>query len=988
MSFLSILNCFVKAYKIIFIILFFYLFISLLNVSAQTYSYRHYTIFDGLPQNQVGNVYQDKYGFIWVWTKGGVSRFDGKTFKNYSTEQYPNGYFVNFFEINNSFYLCTSHGIAVLKGENFHTIVSLKKNEIYSAIYNSNTSEICFCVKNKIIKINCKGKQTKCYNLNVNFIYDMVMFNKNNTFFYTTDSGLYVCKKNTIKKITYGYCGKQILINNLTYIIFPYSPDYLNKDYYGICCFDGKNLKRIYNPKTNILSNGLAVLSNNNIIVIQNNSTWIKMDTKGNVIDKDSLPDVTICNIFIDRSNTLWLATENGLYQQQSSAFKNYDEKSGMPKYVWTIFEDKSENIVFATFNGKLVKLKNNQLIEVTGYKNKLDKDESFYPNGFCNSLGQWMLPTNRRVVLYNSGQFSLLDLIAENKRSCVLCCYEDNVNGEVFLGSAYKLFKYNLKTKKCINYSVKNANVLFIEPDKFNRLWVCTSMGIYMLNNDTIVPYNRKEPIFNSGTCSCKLDNKGNMWLAQKNGLYLYDNKKVKKLYNGSFNFISLYKNKHIIAGSTLGVLYIDLDKFYSGKKNSFRFFDRYNGFIGIECGQNATCIDNNGNVWIPTSESVVKFMPERIVLDTVAPITYIYSVESAKSDWVWKKVFQFNCSIANNNMLKYNQNNIKINFHALSYPCPDRVRYKYRLIGYNNSWAESREESIIYTNLEPGEYCFEVRACNENNYWNNNATIFKFKIIPAFWQTTWFIIFFILLNVIIVASIVYFYMKRKQIKENKQREIEQKLIKMQVSTINSQLDPHFIFNAIAAIGSEVQEKNNDKAYEYFVKVSHLLRNSLKDSEKITRTLHEEIKFVENYLLLQKFRFEDRFDYKIEVDKLVKLDTIVPKMCIQIFVENSMKHGLEHKIKNGKLLVTISNSNNGVFAVIEDNGVGRIASSKFKSNSTGVGLKVFKEFFFIMNKYNNVPATFYIKDLYTKDNEPDGTKVKLFIPYNYKFIT
>ncbi len=968
--------------------LFFIFLLISLSVFSQTYSYRHYTIFDGLPQNQVGKIYQDKNGFIWLWTKGGISRFDGKNFKNYFTDQIPNGYIVGFLEFRNKFYICSSRGLAILEKDSFRTLCNFRNLQISYFTTNYDTTELCICTNNKVIKINSNGKLTINTLPEVKIINGISYSRKNISYVYTSDSGLYLSdKENVIKKLANGYCGEIKFKNDVYYFTFPYNPDFLNHEYYGICYFNGKNINRIYNPKSNLLSDAFKILPDNNIIVIQNKSTWIKLDLKGNIIDKDSLPDVAISDLFIDKSNNLWLATETGLYQLQSYAFKNYDEKSGMPKYVWSILADRIDDIVFATFHGKLVQLKNNQLKEIAGYKNMLNPDESFYPNGFCNSLGQWMLPTNRRIIVNDSGHFSSFELIYKNKKSCAMCCYEDTTNKAIYFGTTQGVFKYNLSTKLYNNYYIKNTNVLYVAPDKYNRLWVCTNMGVYLLNNDTIISLNKNEPIFNSGTVSCKRDPKGNMWFAQKNGLYLYDYSKIKKVYDGSFYFISLYKNRYLIAGSTLGFLYIDLEKFYLKDNHSMHFFDRFNGFIGIECGQNGTCIDSKGNVWIPTSESVVKFMPEKLVFDTIAPKTFIYSIEAAKSNWVWKRIASFSENNKNETLLKWNNNNIKVNFHALSYPCSERVIYQYRLIGYDSSWANSQDESIIYTNLKPGEYCFEVKACNENKYWNNIPTMFKFQIVPAFWQTIWFLVVAIVLILFSGALLVYYIMKQRQIREKKQREVEQKLIAMQVSTINAQLDPHFIFNAITAIGSEVQEKNTEKAYAYFVKVSHLLRSSLKDSDKITRTINEEIKFVENYLILQKFRFEERFNYNIVLDKNVNIDTIVPKMCIQIFVENALKHGLEHKLNDGKLFILINKQDNGIVVSIEDNGVGRFFASKYKNNSTGVGLKVFNEFFKIMNNYNTLQAGFKVEDLFTTTGESAGTKVKLFIPDNYRYI-
>jgi LytS/YehU family sensor histidine kinase len=159
-----------------------------------------------------------------------------------------------------------------------------------------------------------------------------------------------------------------------------------------------------------------------------------------------------------------------------------------------------------------------------------------------------------------------------------------------------------------------------------------------------------------------------------------------------------------------------------------------------------------------------------------------------------------------------------------------------------------------------------------------------------------------------------------------------------------------------------------------------------LKNADKITRTLKEELSFVENYLSLQKFRFDNRFDYIINVTPEIDMSIIIPKMCIQIFVENALKHGIEHLLSDGLLAVTIWSDSKGFNAIIQDNGVGRAKSKQYNSHSTGVGLKVFTDFFAIMNKYNSMQAGFTIEDLFLDNGESAGTKVCLFIPEGYQF--
>ncbi|KAF5038371.1 Histidine kinase [anaerobic digester metagenome] len=378
---------------------------------------------------------------------------------------------------------------------------------------------------------------------------------------------------------------------------------------------------------------------------------------------------------------------------------------------------------------------------------------------------------------------------------------------------------------------------------------------------------------------------------------------------------------------------------------------------------------------------------MPERLTFDSTPPPVFLYLFETSSSDLHFDTAAVFPEHANTVYEFRYNQNNVRIGFHALAYSCPERVTYKYRLIGSSEIWNMTSETTITYTNLGPGDYKFEVIAANENGIWSKEPVVLSFRIVPAFWQTLWFKASMIVLITALITFVIYQILRRKRVREQKERDAERRLINLQMSTINAQLDPHFIFNTITAIGSSVQDRMTDEAYSYFVKMSQLLRTSLKESHSVTRTLDEEIQFVGNYLSLQKYRFADRVSYTIQVDDSVNRKTVVPKMCIQIFAENAVKHGLENKPEGGSVDITINQNEKGLSIIIKDDGVGRTAAAKYSVRSTGVGLRAFREFFSIMNRYNTESAWYRITDLHDGSGIASGTLVEVFIPIGYHYL-
>ncbi len=215
------------------------------------------------------------------------------------------------------------------------------------------------------------------------------------------------------------------------------------------------------------------------------------------------------------------------------------------------------------------------------------------------------------------------------------------------------------------------------------------------------------------------------------------------------------------------------------------------------------------------------------------------------------------------------------------------------------------------------------------------------------------------------------------------KRFELRQQLTDLQLKTIKNQIEPHFTFNALNSIASVVHEENKDVAYDYLVKISGLVRTTLLDADRITRTLEEELKFVSNYLELQKFRFQEKFDFSINVAKDVNTSTLIPKMIIQIYAENSVKHGIIHKEDKGQLNITITNDQNLLILVIKDNGIGRDKAKEIGSRSTGKGQIIMQQYYSLYNKTSKAKIKHSIIDLKDEAGNAIGTKVTIKVPYS-----
>lgn len=190
--------------------------------------------------------------------------------------------------------------------------------------------------------------------------------------------------------------------------------------------------------------------------------------------------------------------------------------------------------------------------------------------------------------------------------------------------------------------------------------------------------------------------------------------------------------------------------------------------------------------------------------------------------------------------------------------------------------------------------------------------------------------------------------------------------------------MNPHFTFNAINSISSVIYKEDKKTAYNFFTKFSDLIRYTLNNAEKIAVPLADEIEFVTNYLDLEKFRFKEKFYFEIQVGDRVDRNVKVPRMILQTFAENAVKHGLSQLEKEGILKIHLSQNDKILKIVVEDNGIGREAASKLSIHGTGKGMRIIDQIFELYQKLKGKRITHDVEDLKDSKNKATGTRVTI----------
>ncbi len=225
------------------------------------------------------------------------------------------------------------------------------------------------------------------------------------------------------------------------------------------------------------------------------------------------------------------------------------------------------------------------------------------------------------------------------------------------------------------------------------------------------------------------------------------------------------------------------------------------------------------------------------------------------------------------------------------------------------------------------------------------------------------------------------------KQRAEIELLEMQHHTSEVEMQALRAQMNPHFLFNSLNSINHFILKNDPDNASDYLTRFSRLMRLILDNSREEWVLLENELKALQLYIQLEAVRLNNVFDYTIDVDPFIATESVmIPPMIIQPYVENAIWHGLIHRNEpGGKLKLSIWRMNGNLCIGIEDNGVGRIESSKlrskFNAHKSSHGMKITADRLNIVNKVYGVNAEVQVSDI-KEDETITGTRVLLTLQY------
>ncbi|MEZ5196360.1 MAG: histidine kinase [Bacteroidales bacterium] len=229
-------------------------------------------------------------------------------------------------------------------------------------------------------------------------------------------------------------------------------------------------------------------------------------------------------------------------------------------------------------------------------------------------------------------------------------------------------------------------------------------------------------------------------------------------------------------------------------------------------------------------------------------------------------------------------------------------------------------------------------------------------------------------------LLGLIYLIRKGQKIQLEKKVKIENLISELQIKTIKNQVDPHFVFNSINTISEMMLSDDKIEADKFICNFSDLMRKTLQSSDKIIHTLKEEVDYIESYIQLQKLRYNNSFDYQINIDQNINMLTTVPKHVLFSYVENAIKHGLSRKKEKGILKIIAKKKINNLVLIVEDNGIGLEKSKTIKSHSTGHGLQIMEKIYNLYSKIYKNKITHELSEILDKNKNCKGVKVEIII--------
>jgi hypothetical protein len=941
----------------------------------------NYTVDHGVPSSECYGLLQDSKGVIWIGTDKGICKYDGLRFSR----------------------LTTAEGLP----ENVvFDLVEDAKGRIWARTFSKG---VFYIEKGRIVIPAFNASLLKALG---NYIIDNFCVTPDDSVFMECDSSMLFTANLSSKEVT--VIREPVkTIRFIQNTAFAYGGHLLDeKQPINVITGESRYRCREQIAFREILVRG-AILKNKDIIF--NNVDRLYLKRAGS--DKLEMIDhfkSRIISIFQDREGGIWIGTVNdGVYYYSgnvNSPPRHYFNQESVSDFI----EDREGNIWITTLKSGLFFIINKNVLSFGlnrpfNFIKKIGQEYIACSKGsevyFLNTTG-----VQTKVNVLRKGNYPTYNLLYD--------VYEVDKHTLLFTGVGSFLMKKNnpnlqspFNQKTYFKGIRQGPDTGFFYLFKYSGIFRFDSY--HTLPLDTVIyPKSRITDL--------AIDAGRNFWLGTLAGLvyYHYDSRSFQsvnlRLLQTRINALWILNNKLFVATAGNGVLIYDIvtrkiiqvsqkeglssnscqgifvdgqniwvatNKGVSVIHTGISYddvlrvckLDKHDGLPGEEI--NSVFVDEK-LVWVASNSGITCFDKNIVAENNLVPQV---NFEYARTN---KQVYT---NTGENHLFSHDENYLEFSFYGISYKSLRNLRYKYRLTGADDSWHYTYQPRITYPSLAAGTYTFELYAINNDGISSIAPIMFAFEIKPPFWQTWIFISGVILLLSGCIFLIFYRRIRIVRKREQEKNFYNNRMLEYELRALKAQMNPHFIFNAVASIQNFIMSNDAKSANKYLVKFSKLIRGVLDNSHSSLIPLEKELETLRLYTDIENLRLSNKISFRIVIESTVEPGRfMIPPLLIQPFVENAIWHGLLPKEIGCELSILLSIKDGKLICTIDDNGVGRkqAAFNKVKNGrKSSLGIEMTRNRIIAMEKIYDMNLDVDIIDKTDENLEPAGTTVIITLP-------
>lgn len=466
------------------------------------------------------------------------------------------------------------------------------------------------------------------------------------------------------------------------------------------------------------------------------------------LVAKQGLSNDAVLSIYQDRERSLWIGTSGGgLNRLRDGKFTSFTTREGLSNDVaLSIYEDRNGSVWIGTDGGGLSRFRDGRFTSFTT-KDGLSNDHvvSIHED---REGSLWIGTVGGGVNRLRHGRITAFTTKQGLSDDIVYAIYEDHA-GNLWMGTdggGLNRFRDGKFTAFTTKNGLSHDRVVSIQEDRDENLWIGTSGGgLNRFRDGEFTAFTTKEGLSDDRITSVYEDAQGTLWIGTSGGglnrfkdgsftafttkVGLYDDRVFAILEDGQGN-LWMSCNRGIFRASKK-----ELNAFADGKlaKISSASYGTADGMRSAECnGENqpAGWKTRDGRLWFPTIKGVVVIDPAHIPINPLPPPVALEGVTADGKPVGGHPGSSFVIGPGNRKL--------DLQYTALSLVAPQRVKFRYRLEGFDKDWIEAgTDRTAHYTNLSPGDYTFRVKASNNDGIWNESGAALGLRLLPFFHQT-----------------------------------------------------------------------------------------------------------------------------------------------------------------------------------------------------------------------------------------------------------